>query len=202
MYNREREINEVFSDLKEKLYKLFNLSSNIDIVSKKIIEKTSLELTLESKMLITDMYSEMSKKTLSSKEFETIERKNRFYELDIQNEILEKYKFKVTDKIDYKEANKLYTSLGMAAGTMAIGGILKYVLQNNINIPFIVIICGAVMAFGASYFLKPSVNKKNLEKAVDEFLDKTKKEFIAWFYEIEEYYNRRVRDIINYFEEK
>ena len=184
MYNREREINEVFSDLKEKLYKLFNLSSNIDIVSKKIIEKTSLELTIESKMLITDMYSEMSKKTLSSKEFETIERKNRFYELDIQNEILEKYKFKVTDKIDYKEANKLYTSLGMAAGTMAIGGILKYVLQNNINIPFIVIICGAVMAFGASYFLKPSVNKKNLEKAVDEFLDKTKKEFIAWFYEI------------------
>ena len=202
MYNREREINEVFSDLKEKLYKLFNLSSNIDIVSKKIIEKTSLELTIESKMLITDMYSEMSKKTLSSKEFETIERKNRFYELDIQNEILEKYKFKVTDKIDYKEANKLYTSLGMAAGTMAIGGILKYVLQNNINIPFIVIICGAVMAFGASYFLKPSVNKKNLEKAVDEFLDKTKKEFIAWFYEIDEYYNRRVRDIINYFEEK
>ena len=202
MYNREKEINEVFLDLKEKLYKLFNLSSNIDIVSKKIIEKTSLELTIESKMLITDMYSEMSKKTLCSKEFETIERKNRFYGLDIQNEILEKYKFQVTNKIDYKEANKLYTSLGMAAGTMAIGGILKYVLQNNINIPFIVIICGAVMAFGASYFLKPSVNKKNLEKAVDEFLDKTKKEFIAWFYEIEEYYNRRVRDIINYFEEK
>ena len=58
------------------------------------------------------------------------------------------------------------------------------------------------MAFGATYFLKPSVNKKNLEKAVDEFLDKTKKEFIAWFDEIKEYYNRRVRDIINYFEEK
>ena len=173
MYNREKEINEVFLDLKEKLYKLFNLSSNIDIVSKKIIEKTSLELTIESKMLITDMYSEMSKKTLCSKEFETIERKNRFYGLDIQNEILEKYKFQVTNKIDYKEANKLYTSLGMAAGTMAIGGILKYVLQNNINIPFIVIICGAIMAFGVTYFLKPSVNKKNLEKAVDEFLDKT-----------------------------
>lgn len=202
MYNREKEINEVFSDLKEKLYKLFNLSSNIDIVNKKIIEKTSLELTIESKMLITDMYSEMSKKTLSSKEFETIERKNRFYELDIQNEILEKYKFQVTNKIDYKKANKLYTSLGMAAGTMAIGGILKYVLQNNINIPFIVIICGAVMAFGTSYFLKPSANKRNLEKAVDEFLDKTKKEFIAWFDEIEKYYNKRVRDIINYFEEK
>ena len=43
MYNREKEINEVFSDLKEKLYKLFNLSSNIDIVSKKIIEKTIID---------------------------------------------------------------------------------------------------------------------------------------------------------------
>ena len=144
----------------------------------------------------------MSKRTLASKEFEDIERKSKFYETNIKKEILEKYKFQVTNKIDYKEANKLYTSLGMAAGTMAIGGILKYVLQNNINIPFIVIICGAVMAFGASYFLKPSVNKKNLEKAVDEFLDKTKKEFIAWFDEIEKYYNKRVKDIINYFEEK
>lgn len=202
MYNINKNIDNIFSDLKKESYKLFNLSSNIDSVSKKIADKISLDLTVKSKMLITDLYSEMSKKTLLSKEFEDIERKSKFYETDIKKEILEKYKFKVTNKIDYKEANKLYTSLGMAAGTMAIGGILKYVLQNNINIPFIVIICGAVMAFGVTYCLKPSVNKKNLEKAVDEFLDKTKKEFIAWFDEIEEYYNRRVRDIINYFEEK
>lgn len=199
MYNREKDIDEIFLDLKKESYEVFNLSSNIDIINKKIIDKISLDLTIKSKMLIIDLYSEMSKRTLASKEFEDIERKSKFYETNIKKEIFEKYKFQVTNKIDYKEANKLYTSLGISAGTMAIGGILKYVLQNNINIPFIVIICGAVMAFGATYFLKPSVNKKNLEKAVDEFLDKTKKEFIAWFDEIEEYYNRRVRDIINYF---
>ena len=202
MYNREKDIDEIFLDLKKESYEVFNLSSNIDIISKKIIDKISLDLTIKSKMLITDLYSEMSKRTLASKKFEDIERKSKFYETNIKKEIFEKYKFQVTNKIDYKEANKLYTSLGIAAGTMAIGGILKYVLQNNINIPFIVIICGAFIAFGATYFLKPSVNKKNLEKAVDEFLDKTKKEFIAWFDEIKEYYNRRVRDIINYFEEK
>jgi hypothetical protein len=202
MYNREKDIDEIFLDLKKESYEVFNLSSNIDIISKKIIDKISLDLTIKSKMLITNLYSEMSKRTLASEEFEDIERKSKFYETNIKKEIFEKYKFQVTNKIDYKEANKLYTSLGMAAGTMAIGGILKYVLQNNINIPFIVIICGAVMAFGATYFLKPSANKKKLEKAVDEFLDKTKKEFIAWFNEIKEYYNRRVRDIINYFEEK
>lgn len=202
MYNREKDIDEIFLDLKKESYEVFNLSSNIDIINKKIIDKISLDLTIKSKMLIIDLYSEMSKRTLASKEFEDIERKSKFYETNIKKEIFEKYKFQVTNKIDYKEANKLYTSLGISAGTMAIGGILKYVLQNNINIPFIVIICGAVMAFGVTYFLKPSVNKKNLEKAVDEFLDKTKKEFIAWFDEIEEYYNRRVRDIINYFEEK
>lgn len=202
MYNINKNIDNIFSDLKKESYEVFNLSSNIDIISKKIIDKISLDLTIKSKMLITDLYSEMSRKTLLSKEFGDIERMSKFYETDIKKEILEKYKFQVTNKIDYKEANKLYTSLGMAAGTMAIGGILKYVLQNNINIPFIVIICGAVMAFGVTYFLKPSVNKKNLEKAVDEFLDKTKKEFIAWFDEIEKYYNKRVKDIINYFEEK
>ncbi len=202
MYNREEDIDEIFLDLKKESYEVFNLSSNIDIISKKIIDKISLDLTIKSKMLITDLYSEMSRKTLLSKEFEDIERMSKFYEIDIQNEILEKYKFKVTNKIDYKEANRLYTSLGMAAGTMSIGGILKYVLQNHINIPFIVIICGAFIAFGATYFLKPSANKRNLEKAVDEFLDKTKKEFIAWFDEIEKYYNKRVKDIINYFEEK
>lgn len=202
MYNREKDIDEIFLDLKKESYEVFNLSSNIDIINKKIIDKISLDLTIKSKMLITDLYSEMSKRTLASKEFEDIERKSKFYETNIKKEIFEKYKFQVTNKIDYKEANKLYTSLGMAAGTMAIVGILKYVLQNNINIPFIVIICGAVMAFGVTYFLKPSANKKKLEKAVDEFLDKTKKEFIAWFDEIEKYYNKRVKDIINYFEEK
>ena len=128
MYNRKKDIDEIFSDLKKESYKLFNLSSNIDSVSKKIIDKISLDLTVKSKMLITDLYSEMSKKTLLSKEFEDIERKSKFYETDIKKEILEKYKFKVTNKIDYKEANKLYTLLGMAAGTMALGGILKYVL--------------------------------------------------------------------------
>ena len=202
MYNINKNIDNIFSDLKKESYKLFNLSSNIDSVSKKIADKISLDLTVKSKMLITDLYSEMSKKTLLSKEFEDIERKSKFYETDIKKEILEKYKFKVTNKIDYKEANKLYTSLGMAAGTMALGGILKYVLQNHINIPFIVIICGAIVAFGVTYFSKPSADKRNLEKAVDEFLDKTKKEFIAWFDEIEKYYNKRVKDIINYFEEK
>lgn len=202
MYNINKNIDNIFSDLKKETYKLFNLSSNIDSVSKKIADKISLDLTVKSKMLITDLYSEMSKKTLLSEEFEDIERKSKFYETDIKKEILEKYKFKVTNKIDYKEANKLYTSLGMAAGTMALGGIFKYVLQNHINIPFIVIICGAIVAFGVTYFSKPSADKRNLEKAVDEFLDKTKKEFIAWFDEIEKYYNKRVKDIINYFEEK
>ena len=202
MYNINKNIDNIFSDLKKESYKLFNLSSNIDSVSKKIADKISLDLTVKSKILITDLYSEMSKKTWLSEEFEDIERKSKFYETDIKKEILEKYKFKVTNKIDYKEANKLYTSLGMAAGTMALGGILKYVLQNHINIPFIVIICGAIVALGVTYFSKPSADKRNLEKAVDEFLDKTKKEFIAWFDEIEKYYNKRVKDIINYFEEK
>ena len=202
MYNREKDIDEIFLDLKKESYEVFNLSSNIDIINKKIIDKISLDLTIKSKMLIIDLYSEMSKRTLASKEFEDIERKSKFYETNIKKEIFEKYKFQVTNKIDYKEANKLYTSLGISAGTMAIGGILKYVLQNNINIPFIVIICGAIMAFGVTYFSKPSADKRNLEKAVDEFLDKTKKEFIAWFDEIEKYYNKRVKDIINYFEEK
>ena len=202
MYNINKNIDNIFSDLKKESYKLFNLNSNIDSVSKKIADKISLDLTVKSKMLITDLYSEMSKKTLLSKDFEDIERKSKFYETDIKKEILEKYKFKITNKIDYKEANKLYTSLGMAAGTMALGGIFKYVLQNHINIPFIVIICGAIVAFGVTYFSKPSADKRNLEKAVNEFLDKTKKEFIAWFDEIEKYYNKRVKDIINYFEEK
>lgn len=202
MYSINKSIDNIFSDLKKESYKLFNLNSNIDSVSKKIADKISLDLTVKSKMLITDLYSEMSKKTLLSKDFEDIERKSKFYETDIKKEILEKYKFKITNKIDYKEANKLYTSLGMAAGTMALGGIFKYVLQNHINIPFIVIICGAIVAFGVTYFSKPSADKRNLEKAVNEFLDKTKKEFIAWFDEIEKYYNKRVKDIINYFEEK
>ena len=35
MYNRKKDIDEIFSDLKKESYKLFNLSSNIDSVNKK-----------------------------------------------------------------------------------------------------------------------------------------------------------------------
>ena len=63
MYNINKNIDNIFSDLKKESYKLFNLSSNIDSVSKKIADKISLDLTVKSKILITDLYSEMSKKT-------------------------------------------------------------------------------------------------------------------------------------------
>ena len=85
MYNINKNIDNIFSDLKKESYKFFNLSSNIDSVNKKIVDKISLDLTIKSKMLITDLYSEMSKKTLSSKEFEDIERVSKFYETDIKN---------------------------------------------------------------------------------------------------------------------
>ena len=51
MYNREKDIDEIFLDLKKESYEVFNLSSNIDSIIKKIIDKISLDLTIKSKMI-------------------------------------------------------------------------------------------------------------------------------------------------------
>jgi len=150
----------------------------------------------------------MSENTLSSTVFDDAERKSRFYEANIRREILSKYQFDITTinafqrGIQYKELHLLYSSLAVVAGTIAVGGVLKYALTTTVNVPIVIIIAGAVAAFCVSYFkILPNQNKVNFRRAIEDFLSESKKEFIVWFDEIEIYYNERIQRLVNTFKE-
>ncbi|RDU38672.1 hypothetical protein DRW41_03685 [Neobacillus piezotolerans] len=205
MYNKEilvGKIEDMFKELRIQSSEIIAIHSDATTASKMIVDAVSSETTIRSKTLLTDMYACLSEKTLSSPSFSDAERKSLFYGANIRGQILSKYQFDITtinafqNGLKYKEFDQLYSSLAVAAGTAAIGGILKYVLVNAINIPIVVIIAGAVTAFCISFFKGiPLLNKTAFRKAIDEFLTETKNEFILWFDEIEGYYNKCIDKI-------
>lgn len=202
-------IDDMFIDLRKQSNKIIAIHSDMSLASKMIVDAVSSETVVRSQTLFTDMYKEMSERTLSLSTFDDPERVSRFYEANIRGDILAKCKFDVTNLkavqhgVQYKEIDRLYLSLAAAAGTTAVGGVLRYVLSNSVNIPIVVIIAGAAAAFFGSYFKgAPTINKKAFSKATEEFLYKSKEEFIMWFDEVERYYYKRLEDLVNTFSQE
>lgn len=199
-------VEEMFRELKEKSGDILTSFTSVDYASKLIVEMVSSETALRSKSLLIDVYAQLSKAVLDSPDFAGAERKNSFYEMNLRSEIMEKYQFDVTslksfqDGIQYKEINKIYASVAAAAGTVAVGGVLKYALVSTINFPIVVIIAGALLAFCGVYFKAvPIGNKAALESALKDFFAESKLEFISWFDEIERYFDKRVDDLVKSF---
>ena len=126
---------------------------------------------------------------------------NALYHLNLMDKILTTYRFDIKNLesyqkgIDYKEINRVYSSLGIAAGTFAIGGILKFALSAVIGIPFVVIIAGALAAACYTYFSSPSREKTKFNESVKKFLMEMEEEVLNWFVDIEVFMNDQIRTL-------
>ncbi|WP_410501811.1 hypothetical protein RIF24_13580 [Exiguobacterium acetylicum] len=209
MYKQEifiSKVDDIFEELRKQSSEIITIHSDPSTASEMIVEAVSSETIIRSKTLMIDMYAYLSERTLSSSLFSDTERKSLFFEANIRGQILLNYRFESTSikafqmGIKYKNINRLYASLAVAAGTTAVGGILKYMLINTVNIPIVIIIAGAVSVFFASFFkITPDLNKTAFHKAVDDFLSETRNEFILWFDEIEIFYNKCIESLIKTF---
>jgi len=205
IYNEQlihKKIDNIFKDLKKQCFEIIDIHSDKSVASKMIVDAVSSETSVRSKTLFTDMSAKISEKRLSSSIFEDPERRSRFYEANIRGEVLKKYKFRIKniDTFQYKELNRLYSSISVSAGTTSLGVILKYAFKTNVNIPILVIISSTVPVFFISYFtVLPKMNEKFFRKAVEDFLSESKKEFILWFDEIERYYNQEIDNLVDSF---
>lgn len=74
----------------ERTNKRFNNTPNTSAISNDIVRMVSSELIVRSKTLITDMYSEMSKETLSKSEFVDPEYKEHVLSTNLRSELLDK----------------------------------------------------------------------------------------------------------------
>ena len=150
---------------------------------------------------MVDMYACLVEKIKSEEYFKNPENLNAFYRLNLREELNEKYQFNIENidayknGIEYKEINQLYVAAGAAAGTLALGGILKFALSSVIGIPFPVIIAGALVAACAAYFAIPTKNRKDYKKAVDKFMKDLENDILDWFVDVEMYFEQQVRTL-------
>lgn len=203
MYNTElkKEIHIMFQELAVKAKEITDTSRTSQMATERISKVVSSKVAAESEGYIVDMYTYLVAKIKEDEYFKDPEHLNAFYRLNLREELNNRYHFEVESLdsykkgIEFKEVNKLYAAAGVAAGTLAVGGILKFAISGLICIPIAVIIAGAVIAGIATYFSVPEKNKKKYNQAVNKFLNDMENEILDWLTEVENYFDSRVRSL-------
>lgn len=194
-------VHEMFQELEIKTTEIISTSRTYKMASERISNIVSARVSAESEGYIIDIYMELVARIKEEEFFKNPENLNAFYRLNLREEMNEKYHFEVKSLdtykkgIEFNEINNLYVTAGTAAGTLVLGGILKFAISGVIQIPFALIIAGAVVVALSTYFFVPQKNKKEFERAVKKFLKDTENEILNWLAEIECYFESRVRTL-------
>lgn len=199
-------IKSLFVDLNEEVADIVQTSPSSSAATQSIMDIVSGKIAASSQSYMVDLYSELSRKTLSEEIFKDPANANKFYELNMRKKISDAYKFDIQDLdayskgIDFKEVNRLYTSAGAAVGSAAVGGILLGVLSGVVDIPMVVIIAGAVLvgiAGGGIAYAKvaPDRDKVKFLNAVQSFMAKLEDALMNWVDEVVKFYNRTVDEL-------
>jgi len=199
-------INKLFVDLKEEVAEVVDTSITPEMATQSIMELVSSKIAASSQGYMVDLYGELSRKTLSEEIFQDPANANKFYELNMRQKISDAYKFDVQDLnsystgVDFKEINRVYVSAGAAVGSAAVSGILLGVLSGLVDLPFAVVIAGAVLVgvgVGAATYCKvvPEKNKVNFKKAVSAFMISLEAELLKWVDEVVKFYNQMVDEL-------
>lgn len=203
MYNKEleKQVHELFKELKAKANNIASEARTNTDATERIMRLVSSTISAEAEGYMVDMYACLVEKIKSEDFFKNPENLNAFYRLNLRDGLNEKYQFNIEDidayknGIEYKDINQLYAAAGAAAGTLALGGILKFALSKVIGIPFVIVIAGAVVAACAAYFAVPTRNRKEYKKAVDKFLCDLENDILDWFVDVEVYFDEQVRTL-------
>ena len=203
MYNKEleKQLHDLFAELQKRTMKIASEAKTNTEATERIMRVVSGTISSEAEGYMVDMYACLVEKIKNEEFFQNPENMNAFYRLNLREDLNEKYQFNIESTyaykrgIEYKEVNQLYVAAGVAAGTLALGGILKFALSSSIGIPFPIIIAGALVAACAAYFAIPTKNRKDYKKAVDKFLHDLENDILDWFVEVEVYFDRQVRNL-------
>jgi hypothetical protein len=203
LYNKEleKQVHNLFKDLAAKKEEIIVSSRTSSDATERIMRMVSSTVSAETEGYMIDLYANLVDRVKGDDFFKDPEHLNAFYRLNLRDDMNEKYQFNI-DSIDtykkgiqYREINNIYASVGAAAGTFAVGGILKFALSRVLNIPFVIIIAGALVAACAAFFAIPTRNKKEYRRAVDRFLADLENEILDWLVEVEVYFDEKVRTL-------
>lgn len=194
----------MFDDLRKRVNTIVSESSTSKEATKKITKLVSSELATRSKSILSDMLFDLTDALMETDYFKDIAKQNRFTEINLRQEILSKYQFAPSETVDYNEASRAINALMVVGTTFVVGGAIEvgYILITELTFPSLVpipigvLIVASIGAALADYYaIEPKRSKKAMVSAVDNYLDQTQKQFIGWFDEIENYFNKRVEEI-------
>lgn len=203
MYNKEleKQIHELFIELRNKSDEIASQARTNTEATERIMRLVSSSISAEAEGYMVDMYACLVERIKMDEFFKNPENLNSFYRLNLRNELNERYQFNIENidaykkGIEYKEINQLYVTAGAAAGTLAVGGILKFALSGVVGIPFAVVIAGALVAACVAYFAVPTKKRNEYKKAVNKFLKDLENDILDWFVDIEVYFDEQVRTL-------
>lgn len=194
----------MFDDLRKKVATVVADSSTSTEAVTTATKLVSSELATRSKSILSDMLFDLSDSLMETEFFADITRQNKFYEINLRQEILNKYQYAPSTTVNYKEASKELQALKVGGATLAVGGVIEIgvvlaaglSLSNLVPIPISVLVVASIGAALTDYFaIEPARNKKNLAHALDMYLINAKEQFLEWFDEIEQFFNKRVEEI-------
>lgn len=197
-------VDAMFNDLRKKVSTIIAESSNSNEVVNAVTKLVSSELVTRSKSILSDMLFDMSDSLMETEFFADIARQNRFTEINLRQEILSKYQFAPCTSINYKEASREIQALKVGGATLVVGGVVEVgvvlisglSLSSLVPIPISVLIVASIGAALADYYaIEPARSKKALAQTLDNYLVQTKEQFLRWFDEVENFFNKRVEEI-------
>ena len=194
----------MFDELQKKVSAIVASSSTSHEAIDRVTATVSSELTARSKSILSDMLFDLSDDLMETEFFRDISRQNKFSEINLRQEILNKYKFAPSTTVDYKVASREIEALAVGGTVFVVGGLIEVgtvlikglSMSSLVPIPISVLLVASIGAALADYLaVSPNRSKKQMVTAIDNYLDQVKKQFLNWFDEVENYFNMRVEEI-------
>lgn len=197
-------VDTMFDNLRKQVSSIVMRAYTSDEAVNKVTMLVSSELATRSKSILSDMLFELSDDLLETEFFAAdIARQNKFYEVNLRQEILSKYQFVPSTRVNYEEASRTVRVLkaGGAAlksgNAVEVGAALAAALSLAIApIPISALVVVSIGALVAHHHLAGThMDKRALTRALDSYLVTAEQQFLNWFDEVEKYFNKRVEEI-------
>lgn len=177
-------IDDLFTDLGERSFKIVDASNDSKKLSEEIYSMVSLELSIRSKSILSDLLYLASKKYLSNMEPMDIKTQNEFLSLNLTTVLLEQFKFQLPERAGFNSNNnkRYIVDLGVLLGLSVIsGGLVKSLTESSFIGGYIVItIVSSLVATVLldQFIVKNKLEKQELKKAISIYLSHLREQFI------------------------
>ncbi len=194
----KRDVHDFFQKLTEEAHEKAAKAPSLPMANEQIASMVGIKLAIACEGFVNDLCYDLSTQVEKEDFFQEPRYLNAFYDMDLEKKISEKYQFESTAaelKLDVPQANTVYQSLAAAAGTAAVGGILKYALAGAITIPVWLVLAASLLSGAGAYQLKTRDNRGEYLKALDASLLHLEEEVLDWLSDIEEYHHEQVSSL-------